>query len=76
MTNEHALDLIETAMRQDPWCPCGEPTTVVARDGLILLECRTVAEARSPVRRLVAAAFAPAHLARPIVEDPALAAAA
>ena len=39
MTNDAALDLIESALRADPYCRCGHGTTVVARGDELHLVC-------------------------------------
>ena len=73
-TTIHALDLIESATRSTPYCACGEPTDVIARDGEIWLDCATLREDKGAVRRLLTLDFA-THVSRPIVDDPAVLAA-
>jgi hypothetical protein len=74
-TNSRALDLIESAIRSGPYCTCGEPTDVVARDGEIWLDCVTLREEKGLVRRLLTLDLV-AHVSRPIVDDPGFALAA
>ena len=50
LTNDEALERIETAFSSEPLCPCGEPTTVVARGGDLRLVCVTQERA---VRRIL-----------------------
>jgi len=69
-TTSRALDLIESAIRSQPYCPCGEPTDAVARDGEIWLDCVTLREDKGVLQRLMTLDFA-THLSRPVVADPA-----
>ena len=69
--NQEALDQIEVAFRAEPFCPCGEPTTVVARGGGLQLVCVTRAgPRRRPGRWLDRVDVA--HVSRTIVEASAL----
>ena len=48
-----ALLTIESAERDIPRCSCGRPTTPIAQDdGSVWLECPSLAEPKSAVRRL------------------------
>jgi hypothetical protein len=48
-----ALETLELAERESPFCSCGQPTTpVVHRDGAIWLECLSLAEPKGVLRRL------------------------
>ena len=61
-----ALELIESAIDRDPFCPvCGSPTTITDEAGHIVLEC-SAAEPTSLLGR-VSAALMP-HLRREIVD--------
>ena len=62
-----ALDLIESALDTDPYCPvCGAPTTVVDRDGRLMLECSAASAPDGLFARLGAAVLP--HLRREIVD--------
>ena len=58
-----ALDLIERAIDDHPYCPvCGSTTEVVdAGGGRLVLRCREAAEARGVVARLGAAILPHEH---------------
>jgi hypothetical protein len=48
------LTLLETAQRDRPTCEaCYAPTTPVARDGALWLECSTIQRPRPLIRRLL-----------------------
>ncbi len=48
--DQNTLALIEAAQAATPWCAaCGQPTTVVDRDGELWLECLTLTEDRAPL---------------------------
>ena len=68
-TTTRALDLIESAIRSQPFCPCGQPTDAVTRDGEIWLDCVTLREDKGVIRRLMTLDFA-THVSRPLVADP------
>jgi hypothetical protein len=69
-TNIAAIEAIERAERETPFCGCGESTAPVARDGVIWLECISTNEPKgNPVTRLIDAIIAPAHVRRFIVDD-------
>jgi hypothetical protein len=62
-----ALDLIETAMDTDPYCPvCSAPTTVSDQDGHIVLECSSASEPAGLTAR-IGALLLP-HLRHEIVD--------
>jgi hypothetical protein len=68
--NVAAMFAIERAERETPFCGCGEPTSPVARDGEIWLECVSINEPKgNPITRLIDTIVAPAHVRRFIVED-------
>jgi len=55
MHHHRAVDLIEQQHREQPFCAaCGAPTITIARHGAIWLECSTLGETKSPLRRLFA----------------------
>ncbi len=62
-----ALDLIETAMDTDPFCPvCSAPATVSDHHGHIMLECSSASQPTSLTAR-VGAVLLP-HLRHEIVD--------
>jgi hypothetical protein len=63
--NATALDSIERAASAAPWCWCGEPTMAAFRDGTIWLECRSLEQPRSRLRRVLTLDFS--HLQRPVL---------
>jgi hypothetical protein len=53
--NRQALEMIEQAQTDQPFCGCGENTIAVGRAGGVWLECRSLQDpAHGFVRRLVA----------------------
>lgn len=68
--NQHdrTIDRIETALRLEPFCACGEPATIVARDGAIRLECPTLATPRGSVGRLLSLVVGAAHVSRVVID--------
>ncbi len=77
MTNERAMELIETAWQAEPVCSCGQWTTVVAHGDEVRLVCPTL-EARPArgIRRLFAARLELTHVNHPILRDSIVAPAA
>ncbi len=70
MNNEwRALDRIEQATQQQPYCICGQPTTPVAQPDGLWLECTTIGK---PVRgwrhSLLRALTGGAHVRRQILD--------
>lgn len=53
MTNSAALELIESALRADSFCPCGQPTTIVARGDELHLVCISLEAAHGRLGRLL-----------------------
>ena len=77
MTNEQALDRIETALQAEPVCSCGRWTTVVASGDELRLVCPTLeAVPRRGIRHLLAARLEITHVSRSILRDPVVAMAA
>ena len=71
MTNEQALDRIETALAVDPVCACGRGTTVVTAGDELRLVCPTLeAIPQHGIRRLLAARLELTHVSRTILRDP------
>jgi hypothetical protein len=68
MEDRHIVERIEDAMRAAPFCACGSWTVVVADGDRIRLECSTLQEPRSVLRRLASLDFG-GHIARTIVDD-------
>jgi hypothetical protein len=53
MYHHKAVDLIEQHHRDRPFCAaCASPTVTIARHGAIWLECSTLGEPKSTLRRL------------------------
>ena len=68
----HVLDVLEQAQRKAPFCKaCTSPTTPVARDGAIWLECASLQEDRPFLRKLLSLDFGAGHTRRVILEDAA-----
>jgi hypothetical protein len=68
--NGTAIAAIERAERETPFCGCGEPTSPIARDGVIWLECVTSNEPKgNPIARLLGSIVASSHVRRYIIED-------
>ena len=54
--NRQALELIEQAQTDQPFCGCGQQTLAIGRAGGVWLECRSLQDpGRSAARRLLAA---------------------
>ena len=68
MTNDAALELIESALRADPHCPCGRGTTILARGDELHLVCTSSQAQRGRLRRLLNRLDI-AHLSRFILQD-------
>lgn len=67
--NWRALDRIEQAERETPFCICGQPTSATARPDGIWLECVSLrAPARSRIGRLLSALAPGGHARQLIVE--------
>jgi hypothetical protein len=69
--NARAVDLIESAERSAPYCPCGRHMVAVAEGGRIWLECSGRGQERSGLGGLVARLTAFSHTRRMILELPA-----
>lgn len=62
-----ALDLIERAIDEDPFCPvCESPTEIADQDGLVILRCSAAAAPRGVLAR-IGAAMLP-HLRLPVID--------
>jgi hypothetical protein len=61
-----ALERIEDAERETPFCWCGAPTVPLDRGDVIWLGCSSLQRPKRLVRRLLALDFG--HTARPIVD--------
>jgi hypothetical protein len=67
--NWSALDRIEQAERETPFCICGQPTSVAARPDGIWLECMSLrAPAGSRIGRLLSVLTPGGHTRQLIVE--------
>jgi hypothetical protein len=70
----NALERIEQAERDMPFCVCGRHIVVAARADGIWLECASLAEPNgSPLGRILAAIASSGHSSRLIVEADAAA---
>ena len=50
----HVIDLIERTRDARPYCSCGAHTVTVVRDGIVWLDCSTLADRpRGTLRRLL-----------------------
>jgi hypothetical protein len=66
------LTLIETAQRATPSCAtCYAPTTPVARDGDLWIECSSIQRERPFLRRLLSLDLPSRHTRRLLLEDAA-----
>ena len=70
MTNDQALELIESALRTEPFCPCGEPTTIVTKGDELRLACASLNVAGGSLRRHLRVRFDLGHVSRVILQDP------
>jgi hypothetical protein len=61
-----ALERIEDAERQTPFCRCGAPTLPVERRGVIRLACRSLDQPQGTLRRLLTLAVG--HTDQPILD--------
>lgn len=68
MENHQAVERIEDALRTSPFCSCGSWTVVVADGDRIRLECSTLREQKTILRRLVSLDFG-GHISRTIIEE-------
>jgi hypothetical protein len=66
--NDRALEIIESAARTQPTCPCGSHTVTVARGDIVRLSCATLHRPRSIVRRLLTLDFAYPHIDRTVID--------
>ncbi len=68
--NERAVDLIESAERSAPYCPCGRHMIAVADDDRIWLECSSKSEEKTGPGGLFSRLTAFAHSRSMIMELP------
>lgn len=68
--NQRAVDLIESAERSAPYCPCGRHMLAVAEGDAIWLECSSRSQERSGLAGLVSRITAFSHTRRMIMEIP------
>jgi hypothetical protein len=61
-------ELLEREEREEPFCQCGAPTVPVARDGALWLECSSLQQPKSRLRRLATLDFEVEHTRRVITE--------
>ena len=72
INNPQIVDLIEQSNDEQPFCRCGAHTRPVWRDGVVWLECATLATPpANRLARVLADVMEPAHVRRPIVDVPA-----
>ena len=65
-THTAALERIEQAQHETPFCGCGAPTLPVDRNGVIWLGCTSLDEPKGLVRRLLSLDLSHTH--QPIVD--------
>jgi hypothetical protein len=68
--NQRAVDLIESAERSAPYCPCGRHMLAVADGGQVWLECASRSEEQSGISGFIARLTAFGHTRRLIMELP------
>jgi hypothetical protein len=66
--NDRALEIIESAARTQPLCPCGSHTVTVARDDVVRISCATLQRPTSIVRRLLTLDFVYPHIDRVVID--------
>ena len=71
-----ALERIEDAQRQTPFCWCGAPTVAAEHRGAIWLRCSSLIPSRGVARRLLTLDLASLHTDQPILDVSELAPAA
>ncbi len=68
--NERAVDVIESAERSAPYCPCGRHMIAVANGGAIWLECSSRQEEKTGLAGYLARITAFGHTRRMIMVLP------
>lgn len=68
LDNDRAVELIEGAIRAEPFCWCGSHTVAVARDGGVSLSCATLTRPKPRLRRLLTLDLISAHLDRQLMD--------
>ena len=66
--NYQVLASIEAAQHDTPFCACGAPAVLVGRDRSVWLECSSLGQHRSALRRLLALDLAVGHTRRLVVD--------
>lgn len=66
--NYRVLASIEAAQHDTPFCACGAPAVLVGRGRTVWLECSTLGEHRSVLRRLLALDLAAGHTSRLVLD--------
>ncbi len=66
--NYQVLASIEAAQHDTPFCACGAPAVLVGHDRNVWLECSTLGEHRSALRRLLALDLVADHTRRLVVD--------
>jgi hypothetical protein len=66
--NYRVLASIEAAQHGTPFCTCGAPTVLVGHARSVWLECSTLGQHRSALRRLLALDLAADHTRRLVVD--------
>ena len=66
--NDRALELIESAARSQPSCPCGSHTVTIARDDIVRLSCATLERPAGIARRILTLDFAYPHIDRKVID--------
>jgi hypothetical protein len=68
LDNDRAVELIEGAIRAEPFCWCGSHTGAVARDGGVWLSCTRLTRPTPRLRRLLSLDLISAHLDRQLLD--------
>jgi hypothetical protein len=68
LDNAHALERIEQAERDTPFCWCGAQTVPVGRPDGVWLACASRSQPRSVLRKLLTLDFAVTHVDQRILD--------
>jgi hypothetical protein len=73
MDQNIALELLEREVREVPFCECGAPTVPVARAGGLWLECVSLSQRKSLIKKLLTLDLTTGHVRRRIAAGAAIA---
>lgn len=66
---EHTVDMVEQAIRSNPYCPnCGEHTEIVRVGNELILRCSAIGHPRTRLERWFGSLIGPEHVSYPILE--------